>query len=244
LTPRWLVAAIGLLAGAFVKGTTGLGFPLIATPLVALALDLRTTYALLVLPNIVMDLLQVLRREPPWALWRRLLPLFAANVAGVFVGTQLFLAIPARTVYGCLAGMIGFFLASTWLQPERSLSRVHEYWLGPLAGFLGGFFNGVANVPGPPIAMYLLSLKLSKRDMVRAMGSAFLLTKASQMAAISHGGMMRSDVLLASSGLTVLALGGFWAGLRVQDRIPQRAFLRCLYAVLGLMAGYYAVRAW
>ncbi len=240
----WLTATIGLLVGAFVKGTTGLGFPLIATPLVALVVDIRTTYALLVLPNIVMDILQILRREPPWALWRRLSPLFLGNVVGVFLGTQLFLAIAAHTVYAVLAGMIALFLASAWFQLDLRISRKQERWLGPLAGFLGGFFNGVANVPGPPITLYLLGLDLEKRDLVKGMASAFLVTKVGQMAAISQGGLVTGDILLASSGLTLLALGGFWAGLQAQDRIPQRLFLRFLYVLLACMAAYYALRAW
>jgi uncharacterized membrane protein YfcA len=239
----WLYVTAGLLVASFVKGTTGLGFPLIATPMVALVVDLRTTYALLVLPNIVMDILQILRREPPWALWRRLLPLFIGNVLGVFLGTQIFLAIAARAVYAVLAGMIGLFLASTWLRLDLSISREQERWLGPLAGFLAGVLNGIANVPGPPLAIYLLGLELPKRDLVKALASTFLVTKIGQMAAISQGGMVTGGILLASSGLTVLALAGFWAGLQAQDRIPQRAFLRCLYVLLACMAGYYAFRA-
>lgn len=239
----WLGVTAALVLASFVKGVTGMGFPLIATPLVALVVDLRTTYAILVLPNIVMDIVQVLRREPPWGLWRRLLPLFAATVVGVFLGTQLFLAISPRAVYAWLAAIIALFLASTWLRWEPRISSGPERWLGPLAGFVGGFANGIANVPGPPIVVYLLSLKLEKRDLVRALASTFLVAKASQMAAISHGGMVTGEILLASIGLTVLSLGGFRAGLHAQDRILQRTFLRCMHLLLACMACYYVLRA-
>lgn len=40
---------------SYVKGTTGMGFPIIATPMVAMLGDIRTTYALSPLPNIPMD---------------------------------------------------------------------------------------------------------------------------------------------------------------------------------------------
>ena len=239
----WVFATAGLLVAGFVKGTTGLGFPLIATPIVALVVDLRTTYALLVLPNMVMDILQILRREPPWALWRRLLPLFVATAVGVFLGTQIFLVISARAVYAWMAVMISLFLASAWLRLDLRVSPKQERWMGPAAGFLGGLLNGIANVPGPPIVIYLLGLELEKRNFVKALASALFVTKASQMAAISQSGLVTGGILLASSGLTILALGGFWAGLQVQDRIPQRAFLRCLYLLLACMAGYYAFRA-
>jgi hypothetical protein len=236
------VAAAFLLA-SFVKGTTGLGFPLIATPMVALVVDLKTTYALLVLPNIVMDILQVLRREAPWALWRRLAPFFAASVIGVYLGTQVFLAVPARVIYLCLAAMIGLFLVSSWLQIRLRISPAQEVWLGPLIGFAGGFLNGVANISGPPTAIYLLSLDLEKREFVKAVSSIFLIMKVSQMAAITQGGMLTGPILLASLGLTVLAQGGFWLGVHAQDRIPQRAFIRSLHGLLAAMAAYFVCRA-
>lgn len=53
--------ALALLVAAFVKGATGLGFPLIATPTVALLLDIRTAVTILILPNLFMDSAQVIR---------------------------------------------------------------------------------------------------------------------------------------------------------------------------------------
>lgn len=239
----WLSVGVALLAASFVKGTTGLGFPLIATPMVALVVDLKTTYAILLLPNIVMDLLQSFRQSPPWPLWRRLAPFFAASVLGVFLGTQLFLAVPARVVFICLAAMIGFYLGSTWLKFRLRISPSRDRWVGPLVGFVSGVLNGVANISGPPAALYLLSLDLDKREFVKAVSSIFLVMKVSQMAAISQAGVFTGPIFLASVGLTVLAQGAFWAGVAAQDRIPQRAFTRLLHLLLVGMAVYYLIRA-
>ena len=49
-----ILVGVALLLAAYVKGTTGLGFPLIATPMVALLLDIRTAITILIIPNIVM----------------------------------------------------------------------------------------------------------------------------------------------------------------------------------------------
>lgn len=47
-TTLWV--GLSLLVAAFVKGTTGLGFPMIATPTVALLLDIRTAVTILLIP--------------------------------------------------------------------------------------------------------------------------------------------------------------------------------------------------
>jgi len=53
--PTTILVAGSLLLAAYVKGTTGLGFPLIATPMVALLLDIRIAITILIIPNIVME---------------------------------------------------------------------------------------------------------------------------------------------------------------------------------------------
>lgn len=67
----YLVVGIALLLAAFVKGVTGLGFPLIATPTVALLLDIRTAVTVLILPNLFMDSAQVIRDGLPYEIFRR-----------------------------------------------------------------------------------------------------------------------------------------------------------------------------
>ena len=57
----WLAVAGAFLVASYVKGMTGMGFPLIATPVVAMVLDIRTTYALLLMPNILMELFLIAR---------------------------------------------------------------------------------------------------------------------------------------------------------------------------------------
>src|SRR5512141_2313783 len=105
-----LLVGVAVVLGAFVKGTTGMGFPLIATPMVALVVDIRTTYALLLPSNILMDVLQVGRDGLPWALWRRLAVSLVAVVPGVFLGTRILVAVRDWAVHLALAATILAFL--------------------------------------------------------------------------------------------------------------------------------------
>ena len=70
----WAAGLAGVAVAAFVKGAIGFGYPLIATPLLALATDVRTAVAVLVIPNIVMDGVQVVRRPGVLAALRRQRP--------------------------------------------------------------------------------------------------------------------------------------------------------------------------
>ena len=67
-----LLVGITALGSAFVKGVTGMAFPLFATPLVALLTDIRTAIVVLLAPNILMDVVLIARKRFPLEHLRRL----------------------------------------------------------------------------------------------------------------------------------------------------------------------------
>src|ERR687895_1445336 len=97
-----ILVGIALLVAAFVKGASGLGFPLIATPTVALLLDIRIAIAILLIPNIVMDVAQVFRDGFPFAVLRRFAWFFLASIVGVFLGTAVLVNLPLWILNFCL----------------------------------------------------------------------------------------------------------------------------------------------
>lgn len=240
----WIAVAGAFLLASFVKGTTAMGFPLIATPMVALLVDIKTTYALLVLPNILMDTFQIARGQLPWPLWRRLFWLLAATMVGVFLGTRILISVSERFIYLALAVMILVFLASVYLDLRIAVPPRWERSLGPAVGFTGGVLAGITNVVGPLTALYILALGFEKREFVKAVASIFFVTKASQLIAISRWGLYTLPILWWSIGLSAVALVAFGVGLRVQDRVPQETFRRILHVLLfgmGLVFVYRGV---
>jgi len=235
----WAAVTAAFVLASFVKGTTGMGFPLIATPMVALLVDIKTAYALLVLPNILMDTWQIARGEWPWRLWQRLAWMLATTAVGVFLGTRILLSVSERFVYLALAGIIVVFLACTSLQVRLTALSRWERWLGPTVGLANGVLAGVTNVPGPLPALYLLGLDFEKRDFVKGLASIVLTAKLSQLAAISRWGLYTGEIFWSSAGLAGAALVGFGAGLQVHDRVPQATFSRMVYLLLlGMGAAF------
>ena len=89
-----ILVGVFLLLAAYVKGTTGMGFPLIATPMVALLLDIRTAITILIIPNIVMDIGQIFRGRFLGSIFRRFASLLVLTVVGVFIGTKILVSVP------------------------------------------------------------------------------------------------------------------------------------------------------
>ena len=121
-----------LLLAAFIKGATGLGFPLIATPAIALLLDIRTAVAVLILPNLFMDSAQVIRGGFPYDVLRRFSSLIVPTIIGVFLGTMVLVKTPLWILNFCLGVMVLAFVFSNLLRFHLTISPQREDFLAGL----------------------------------------------------------------------------------------------------------------
>jgi len=227
-----ILVTAALLFAAFVKGTTGLGFPMIATPTVALLLDIRTAVTILIIPNLVMDIAQVFRGGFPAPVLRRFAGLLILTIVGVFLGTKVLVMLPLWILNFCLGVMVLLFVLTNWLRFEFTISPKAERILSPCAGLVSGFLNGMTNAAGPSLAIYLYSLKLQKNDFIKSIATIFVVTKMSQLAAVSTWNLLNRQTFVISFAVTLLVLVGFSAGLKLQDRVNQQTFNRGLLILL------------
>lgn len=238
-----LLAAASALASAFVKGAIGFGFPTLATPLLTLVLDVKTSVAILILPNIVMDGLQLARRGAPTAIVRRFASLLAFGAVGTVLGTRVLVTLPSRTVTLALGAFLLLFVGLGVARLSPRVPARWEWWLSPVAGLIVGTVGGVTNVPGTPLALYFYALALPKHEFVQSVAFTFLVYKTVQLGAVAWYGLMTWALVGASLALTAAALAGFALGLRVQDRLEPAAFNRAVLAFLAVLGGWLVVRA-
>jgi uncharacterized membrane protein YfcA len=237
------LVAGALLFAAFVKGTTGFGFPLIATPTVTLLLDIRIAITILILPNLLMDVTQVFRDGFPYAILKRFRWMLGLTIIGVFLGTMVLVRLPFWVLNFCLGIMVILFVISNLLRFDFTISPRAEKILSPLFGLVSGFLNGMTNAAGPTLAIYLYSLKLEKRAFVKTVATIFVITKATQLVAISTWNLFNWNTLSLSIGVTLFVLLGFFAGLKTQDRVNQKTFNRGLLVLLSIIGMLLIVRA-
>lgn len=222
-----------MLLAAAVKGAIGFGFPTVSTPLLALFVDVKQAVVLLILPNLVMDLVQALRRGSLLETTRRFAVLVVFGAVGTIIGTRLLTVLSVRTATAVLGVTVLSFVV---LNVTRWTPRVRpesERWLDPIVGIVAGVIGGLTNVPGTPLVMYFYALGLDKGAFVRAVAVTFALYKLFQLGAVTWYGLMSWPLFGLSVLLTGVALIGFRMGLAIQDRLDQRAFNR---AVLGYLS--------
>lgn len=236
------MAAVVLAAG-FVKGAIGFGFPSLATPLLSLVTDVKVAVVVLILPNIVMDTIQFLRRGAPLATARRFGALLVSGAAGVVVGTRVLTMLSPRAAMFTLGVFVVAFviLNVTGLSPK--VPAHWERWLSAPAGFVAGLVGGVTNSPATPLVLYFQAIGLGKHDFVASVAFTFIFYKTVQLGAVTWYGLLTWPMLWLSLGLTAVALLAFGVGLRLQDRLEQRSFNRAVLVFLGALGVWLLVRS-
>jgi uncharacterized membrane protein YfcA len=243
LDPTTIIVGAMLLLAAFVKGTTGMGFPMIATPVVALLLDIKTAIVILIIPNLIMDATQIFRGSFSGAIFRRFKWLLLWTVVGVFLGTKVLVMLPGWILNLTLGITVLAFVVWSLFRVEFELAPRLERALSPVIGLVGGFLNGMTNAAGPVPAIYLYSLRLPKLEFIKSIATIFIITKLGQLVAISTWNLFAPATLRLSLEVTLFVLVGFYLGLKTQDRVNQETFNRGLLIVLFVIGVVLIVRA-
>lgn len=229
------LAAVGgvAFAAAFVQGVTGFGSALVAMPLVALLLGVRTAAPLVALLSLAVNLslLVPARRRLPW---RRVAPLLAGAAPGIPLGVLFLAGADERLVRAAL----GVVLAASALllggrRPPPRAGGVPALAAGAVSGMLGGAFN----TGGPPVLLYAASRGWEKAE-IHATIQLYSLLSGSLIASLHAAAGLTSPrvALLALGALPPLAAGAL-AGWAVHRRVSEerfRALLRAALLVAGL----------
>jgi uncharacterized membrane protein YfcA len=225
------------LAAGFAHGAIGFGFPIVATPLVALVIDVKSAIALLAPVTLVLVLLSVVRGGSLVELLRRFWYLPLVIGVGSWLGTRLLLAAPPEPFLLVLAGVILLYLNLDRLGlggSETVKARPLLFGLG--FGFVAGVFEAIANVAGPVLLVYFMLTGLAPGQVVQALNLCFASGKGTQVAAWVASGAMTPGLWLAVAALTVPSVASLFVGMRVRSRIDAATYRRWLRAALWVMA--------
>jgi uncharacterized membrane protein YfcA len=233
-----LTLALGLLTflvAGTVKGTLGIGLPLVAVPLLATVLDLPTAIALMVVPVLTSNFIQALQGKRKLATLRRFFPLLLTLIPGTIIAAQFVSSIDLRTGSLVLGVIVVLFSISQLVRVEFAISTTQERFLNPVVGLFAGFLGGLSNLFGPPLIMYLVALKLEKDDFVTTIGLLFIVAAVTLYATLATVGVLTFENAAGSLVAAIPVMAGVFIGTRLRNHIDQKTFQRILMIVLVIV---------
>ncbi|SFA91145.1 hypothetical protein SAMN05421688_1686 [Poseidonocella pacifica] len=234
--------AVGLFAGV-IKGLVGFAMPMILISGLSTFLEPDIALAALIVPTLVTNWMQALRQGVGEALAsvKRFRIFLIAGLIMLLTSAQLFRVLPAETILLFIGVPITAFAAIQLLGYELRLPRGPSKKIEVIVGGFAGFIGGVSGVWGPPTVAYLNAIDTEKREHLRVQGVIYGLGAVALLLAHLGSGVLNRQTWPLSLLMVIPAVGGTLIGLRLQDRIDQRAFRKATLIVL-LFAGLNLIR--
>ncbi|WP_126978422.1 sulfite exporter TauE/SafE family protein [Frigidibacter oleivorans] len=231
----WLAMAITLGAG-FVKGAIGFAMPLIMVSALGSFLPHEIVLTAIMLPLLFSNLMQCLRdgwRSALRTAWDYRLML-AVTMGFILISAQFVESIPDRALLLALGLPITAYAGAQLAGLPLVLNLTHRRRAEVVLGAVGGIYGGIAAIWGPPLIVYLLSLRVPKVEAMRVQGVFFFLGSIMLMAGHLTSGVLTADRMPLSVALAVPALAGTWLGYRLHDRLDQQTFRKGTQILLVL----------
>lgn len=231
-----LIAFTGVFLICFMKGAFGGGFSIIGIPLLSIVMDPVTAGGLLAPLFIAMDLFALRYWKP--STWSKpdLMLLLPGLLVGIGLGYLLFRLLDHRAIAIVMA-VVTLIFAGLWFAGGGKVAiRPRSRPKALAAGLASGITTMVAHSGGPPLAMYLLPLGLSKE--IYAGTTSLFFTIGNATKAVPWLLLVRpTGAVWTLMAICLLAIPvGVWLGWRLHRRLDQRQLYRVCYALLVVTA--------
>ena len=221
------------LFAAFLKGTAGLGFATTCLGIMASFLDLKVAIPLVIVPSLLSNGLVMIEAGDFVRVFRRFWLMFAAAMPGLLLGLWLLNGVHSDLPRGVLG--TAMVLYAVWGVWGGTFRLEHTPGMAVGTGLVTGLVNGLTGSQIMPVLPYLMSLPISKDELVQAINTSFTLSSLVMLAGMGRFGLLTTDVLVLSA-VGVVPVGiGIWVGGRVRRRLPEAVFKKVVLVLVGVL---------
>ena len=232
-----IIVVTFLIAGA-VKGVIGLGLPTVSLAIVAVAIDLPSAMALLLVPSLVTNLWQAMAGGNGKALLLRLWPFLLTATLTVWIGAAALTRVDLAVLSALLGALLIVYSALNLAGLRVAFTARQEVWAGPLSGLVNGLLTGMTGSFVVPGVLYLQAIGLSRDMLIQAMGMLFTASTLALAVALRGNGMLTGSLVMVSAAALVPAFIGMILGQRLRQRLPETLFRRIFFLSLLMLGAY------
>lgn len=232
-TTEIVLVVAAVFAGALVKSVTGMGFPLVAIPVMTLFLPTPTAVAVVAIPNAVQNVILVVQHRSARERTNHLLAFCSTGVVGAAIGAFALSTVGEVMIRVALTVMLGAYLVTVVATPHLAIPTERVGPWSPPVGFVAGLFQGAIGISGPVVGTWHHGLRLAQDAFVLSVATVFALTGTAQVTVLALRGEFAGRLLIAL-GLTVVMFVTLPIGGHLRRRLSVERFRT---AVLVLLAG-------
>jgi uncharacterized protein len=225
--------AFALFCGGLIKGTLGVGTPLLTVPLMALVLPAQMAVILMAVPVVVANVWQAFKAGRLQAAAARFWPSFVTILLGTYLGVTILAMINEQAlllVVGVVVIASAIWQASSYrLNLKPSLERP----AGAIFGLASGIVGGLSSMFGPMLIIYLVSIPgLDKERFVATISFLYIACVIPWMIMLLWFGILNQRLMVLSTLATVPVVAGLVVGEVLRKRVSNSHFQAMILIVL------------
>ncbi len=225
------LATIVFFAG-FIQGITGFGSAMIAVSLLSLFLDIKTVIPLVALLSLITVSILTYQLKEHFK-YSHIHPLLIGSVPGIAVGILFLKSISAFLITAILGVILFLYGTYNLLKGDGAIKigKSTGYFLGFLAGYLGGAFN----TNGPPAILYATAQPWSRHQIKVTLTSYFFISGLMVAASHAVSGLTTEKVISLFFRLAPFLAAGTLAGSKLYDKLHPDRFRNLMFIFLTVM---------
>jgi uncharacterized protein len=227
-----LLVVAAMFLGAFVKGVSGVGLPLLAVPVMATFLGVEHAVVVMTIPGILTNLWLLWRHRRHLRLLGNLASLLVLGCVGAVVGTYGLKALDPRLLALALVAVIATYVALFLRNEAVQIPARLAGWMSPPVGLAAGLLQGSTGISGPVLSTYLHALRLPKHMFVVSVATLFGAFAFVQGITLLQLGLYTTERVAQSLLALIPMMVAMPLGARLTDRMSQRAFDHFVLAIL------------
>ena len=231
------ILATFALAGT-VKGVIGLGLPTVCLGLLAVAIDLPSAMALLLVPSFVTNFWQGAVGGNGTIIVRRIWPFLLMATVTVWLGANALTRVDLSLLTGLLGLLLVTYAVVSLAGLRLTVPARQEIWVGPLIGTANGVLTGMTGSFVVPGVMFLQALGLPRDMLIQAMGMLFTVSTLALGVALQGNNLLTVELGALSFAGLIPAIGGMILGQRIRQRLSEQLFRRVFFLALLVLGGY------
>jgi len=238
-TDMLLVAAVctaAIICGGVIKGTLGVGLPLLAVPVMSLFISSTQAIALVSVPVLVSNIWQVWQEGSLKASLKRFWPLMLTQALMTVGSVYWTLSFSVSELNRVLAFALILAVVLMAFKPSFNIPPEKEPMTSALVGVTSGLLGGASSLMGPIVISYMMSLKLHRDEFVGCISVIYLNAAWPLYLAMWGFGRMSLDDIAYSFLAIIPMFLGLYAGQKIRHHLSEETFRRALLGFLSVVA--------
>jgi hypothetical protein len=236
-----LIPVVGIIfVAALVRSALGFGDAVVAMPLLAMVIGLKTATPLVAFMGPTISLLILMKGWTAGDM-KAAARLIAASLLGIPLGVYGLARLPEEPLKIALGALILLYGIFGLARPGARI-RNEKAWLPWLVGWTAGVLGGAYNTNGPPVVAYGMLKGWPPEGFRATLQGYFLPTGLMILAGHGIAGLWTGEVVkIYLYSLPAIGLGVVLGGL-VNRKLTHDLFAKLVYGFLILMGGILLVR--